>query len=335
MTVTTRQICGVVRRLLTCIVLFPCMALACSSSQGRQLRGPVHPGPSIDGALSGLRADLARIVGRESVERGDTLLQLLRDRGFEPRIQEFPNTATERESREVGRNLIVTVGDGPGDIVVGAHYDVFRLRSGEITGGAVDNGAAAVVLTRVAETLRGHYLHHRVSIALFDLEEVGGLGSRAYVESEDGSRTVAMVNVDVVADESTLMYGPTSHDGNEVVYRSLRIVCARAAITCMAFPQYPPSDDRSFQAAGIPNVSLGMIDAAASHQLWLLLNAGSESGLRPDFLPQLLQVMHTEEDTIERVGQSAMTRVHDTIVALVLELDETLQRPQPRPASIR
>ena len=288
--------------------------------------------PSIDLGDDSLRADLARIVGRESVERADTLLRIFRELGFDPEVQEFPNPATNREARAVGRNLFVTVGAGRRDIVVGAHYDVVRLRDGSVTGGAVDNGAAAVVLTRVAETLRRHNLNHRVRVVLFDLEEIGLVGSRAYVQDEDGDRIAAMVNVDVVADDGVLMYGPTSHDGNEVVYRSLRVVCAGGTITCLGFPQYPQSDDRPFQAAGIPNVSLGMIGPISSHQLWLFLNAGVQSGFRPGFIPDVLQVIHTSEDTIERIGRTAMTRVHDAVIALVVELDRALQ---PRAASLR
>ena len=311
---------GVGYTLLTCLTLSAIATLGCSA---RRIPAPEGATPRT-GALPGLRADLARIVGRENVERGDTLLRMFRERGFEPSIQEFPNTATDRESRGVGRNLIVTVGDGRRDIVVGAHYDALRLSNGEVTGGAVDNGAAAVVLTRVAETLRNHKLKHRIRLVLFDFEEVGAVGSRAYVQEEDGNRIAAMVNVDVVADDGILMYGPTAHDGNEVVFRSLRVVCSTAAITCIGFPRYPPSDDRTFQAVGIPNVSLGMIDAIASHQLWLVLNAGARSGLRRGFVPDLLRVMHTAEDTIEHVSRAAMIRVHDAIVALVLELDRAL-----------
>lgn len=314
-------------RLLVSVVLCSCVTLACFGSPGPGPGDPASSGPPLAGLLPGLREDLARIVTRESVERGDTLLHMLRERGFAPEIHEFPNTATDREPRETGRNLIVTVGEGSRDIVVGAHYDVVRLRSGEVVGGAVDNGAAAVVVTRVAETLGRHRLDHRVRIALFDLEEVGLLGSRAFVQGEESSRIAAMVNVDVVADDGILIYGPTAHNGNDVVHRSLRIACAKAAITCMGFPQYPPSDDRTFQAAGIPNVSLGMVEAITSHQLWLVLNAGTESGLRPGFLPNLLEVMHTAQDTIERVDPAAMIRVHDAIVALVLELDTALRGP--------
>ena len=314
--------------MLVSVVLYSYMALlACSGHPGPSRGRPAEPSRPQADLLRGLREDLARIVTRENLERGDTLLQVFRELGFEPDIQEFPNTATGREPREIGRNLIVTIGEGGRDIVVGAHYDVVRLRSGRVVGGAVDNGAAAVAVTRIAGTLRQHRLYHRVRIVLFDLEEVGLLGSRAYVQGEDGDRVAAMVNVDVVADDGVLIYGPTAHSGNDDVHNSLRNVCAKAAIACMGFSQYPPSDDRTFQAAGIPSVSLGMLDATTSHQLWLILNAGPQSGLRPGFLPRILQVMHTADDNIEHVDPAAMIRVHDAIVALVLELDTALQIP--------
>ena len=312
--------------LLTCVVLFASTTLGCSAIAGPLL--DIAPPPALEapgeGALPGLLADLARIVGRETVDRGDALLRMFQERGFDPHVQEFSTEVTDRQPRGVGRNLVVTIGEGRRDIVVGAHYDVVRLRGGRVTGGAVDNGAASVVLTRVAETLRRHELDHRVRVVLFDLEEFGLLGSRAYVQDERAGRIAAMVNVDVVAGDGTLMYGPTSNEGNDELYRSLRVVCATSAIPCMAFPRYPSSDDRSFQAAGIPNVSLGMNGATASHQMWLALNAGAESGLRPGFVPEVLQVIHTDKDTIERASEAAMKRLHDMIVALVLELDSAL-----------
>ena len=44
---------------------------------------------------------------------------------------------------------------------------------------------------------------------------------------------------------------------------------------------------RSFQAAGVPNISLAVLRAAEAHQMWLLLNGGPESGLRQGFVPHL------------------------------------------------
>ena len=144
------------RRLSTCVVPFTCVTWACSERSGADPDRSTNSGRVSASALPGLRTDLARIVGDESPERADTLLRMFRERGFDPLVEEFPNTATGGEPRAVGRNLIVTVGGGRRDIVVGAHYDVVRVRGGGVTDGAVDNGAAAVVLTKVAETLRRH-----------------------------------------------------------------------------------------------------------------------------------------------------------------------------------
>ncbi len=309
---------------MACAALCACLALACSNIAAPGPESPPTPAEPRQAPLTGLLDDLGRIVGRETVDRGAELLRMFRERGLEPLEQEFPATATERQPRETGKNLIATVGEGPRDIVVGAHYDVVRLEDGTVVGGAVDNGAASVVLTRVAETLQRHELSHRVRIVLFDLEEHGLLGSQAYVQVEDTGRVAAMVNVDVVVGEGTLMYGPTSHEGNDTVYRSLRVACAASEITCMGFPRYPPSDDRPFQAAGIPNVSLAMNGAAASHQMWLALNAGPESGLREGFMPEVFRIIHSSRDTIEHVSEAAMNDLHDLVVALVLGLDGAL-----------
>ncbi len=345
---------GIRQGLPTCTALAAFLTLACSTIAAPERDPAVVPpatpaaAPPPEEARQGdapddLLADLARVAGRENADRGEALLSMFRERGLAPEIQEFrpsapddsrqpspgqslraPAETLDRRVAATGRNLIVTVGEGSRDIVVGAHYDAVRLRDGTIVGGAVDNGAASVVLVRVAETLRRHELNHRARVVLFDLEESGLLGSRAYLEQGDPGRIAAMVNADVVAGDGALMYGPTSHEGNDAVYRSLRVACAGAGIPCIGLPRYPPSDDRSFQAAGIPNVSLAMNDAAAAHQLWLVLNAGPESGLREGFVPEVFRVIHTAEDTIERVNETAMNQLHELIVALVLELDRAL-----------
>jgi hypothetical protein len=274
--------------------------------------------------LTRLLEDLARFAGQDNVARGDTLLRIFRERGLEPEVQRFPNRAQQREPRPEGRNLIATIGDGSRDIVVGAHYDAVRLPDGRVTGGVVDNGAGAVILTRVAETLRGHTLRHRVRVVLFDLEEVGLLGSQAYVAAGATDRMAAMINVDVAAFGDMLVFGPTTHEGNHQVYRGFRTVCAVLLVPCLEFPMFPRSDDRSFQDAGVPNISLAITPAVEAHQMWLLLNAGPAAGLREGYMPPIFGIIHTPADTLEHADAAAMTRMHDAVVALVLELDHTL-----------
>jgi hypothetical protein len=321
----TRQ---TVSRCLAALLLAACGPVAAPPSTIPDAALPLGSGAALHSpsasTLPGLRADVARIAGQENIVRGDTLLGILRELGLDPEAHTFPNPRQRAEPRPEGRNLVVTLGSGPRDIVVGAHYDAFRLPDGRVTGGAVDNGAGAVILTRVAETLRGHDLRHRVRVVLFDLEEVGLLGSRSYLAAEAPDRIAAMVNVDIAAYGTTLLYGPTSHAGNDQVYLRFRVVCAVLVIPCLEFPLYPASDDRTFQSAGIPNVSIASLPAVEAHQFWLLLNAGGETGLDPGFKPATIGLIHTAADTVDHVDPTAMTLVHDAVVALVLELDRTL-----------
>jgi Zn-dependent M28 family amino/carboxypeptidase len=305
------------------------LVAACSGAPGRT-QAPTVPvaaqrpaPPQATAPLTGLRDDVARFAGLDNDARGDSLLRIFRERGFEPVVQAFANSAQQREPRAQGRNLVVTVGSGARDIVIGAHYDAVRLPDGRLTDGVVDNGAGAVVMTRVAESLRGHELRHRVRVVLFDLEEVGLLGSRAYLEAEGAARIAAMVNVDIAAHGDAIVYGPASNTGNTDVYRAFRHVCAVHG-PCIEFPAFPRSDDRSFQAAGVPNISIGIAPAADAHQLWLLLNAGPQAGLREGFMPGLMRIIHTPEDTLAHLDPSAMQRMHDAVVALVLALDASL-----------
>src|SRR5688572_14707930 len=48
-----------------------------------------------------------------------------------------PNQAPDPRTR--GRNVVVTLGDGPNTVVVGAHYDAKWLSATAISQGAVDN----------------------------------------------------------------------------------------------------------------------------------------------------------------------------------------------------
>ena len=100
--------------------------------------------------------------------------------------------------------------------------------------------------------------------------------------------------------------------------------CAEQRLSCVEFPNFPPGDDRSFQEAKIPNLSLAILPALEAHQIWLLLNGGKDSGLAQGFLPPILKTIHAPGDTAEKLDSAAMTRISDAVVSLVTELDEAL-----------
>jgi Zn-dependent M28 family amino/carboxypeptidase len=296
------------------VVLVSTLAAGCASNVA----------PAVTPATAPLAADLvadARSLDQPSnAARVEAVQALLRKRGLPFSLQTFPNAARQRDPREQGTNVIVDLPGPPGpEIIVGAHLDAAALKAGGYSHGMVDNGAGVVVLVRAAEALRGRRLRHRVRIVFFDMEEIGLTGSRHFASLLDKASVAAMVNVDIAGYGDTILSGAAP--GAESLRQSLARVCSARNYACMGFPTLPNSDDRSFQAAGIPAISLAVLPALEAHQIWLLLNGGKESGLAPGFSPSILRTIHTPEDTADKLTPQGMMLIYETVVGLVLELD--------------
>ena len=273
----------------------------------------------------GLVEDVRSVSSSTTNEaRFEAIASLLKARGLTFTIEPFTiDKPRGREPRTNGRNMVVTLGQGPGDVVIGAHYDAVRLPDGTLSRGAVDNAASSVLLIRLAETLRAEKLPVRVRIVWFDMEELGLLGSAQYVKQHAADRIVAMINFDVNGYGDTILYGPSQRTENAALRRSIVETCAAEDTACVAFPQMPPGDDRSFVAAGIPTVSLAILPGIEAHQLWLMMNAGANAGLAPGTTPAVLRTLHTPEDTVEKVNAENM----GTMLRFALSLVRRIAQP--------
>jgi hypothetical protein len=249
-------------------------------------------------------------AGQTNQARFEALTEMLRARGFAYDVQPFTiEKAVGKELRTEGRNVVVSFGEGLDEVVVGAHFDAARLPDGSLSRGAVDNAASSVILVRLAEALRPEKLPARVSVVWFDMEELGLIGSHRYVQSHASARIVAMLNFDINGYGDTIVFGPADREDSIGLRRALVHTCATEDISCVSFPVMPPGDDRSFVKAGIPTLSIGMLPAAEAHQLWLMLNAGTDSGLAPGTTPAILRTIHTPADTSDKVNGEAMARL--------------------------
>jgi Zn-dependent M28 family amino/carboxypeptidase len=279
------------------------------------------PSQRDQGKPTGLVEDVAKLASSSTNEaRFDVLTGLLTARNLtftiEPVTIEKPIGA---EPRTEGRNIVVAVGTGTEEIVVGAHYDAARLPDGSLSRGAVDNAASSVILVRLADTLRGETLPVRVKVKIvwFDMEELGLIGSAQYVQEHASDRIAAMLNFDINASGNTVVFGPSERKENAGLRRTLVQTCAAEEAACVGFPQMPPGDDRPFVKAGVPSVSIGTVAAIEAHQLWLIMNAGPNAGLAPGTAPATLRTIHTAEDTIEKVNEETMARMLRFALSLV------------------
>jgi Zn-dependent M28 family amino/carboxypeptidase len=268
------------------------------------------------------RADLAGFAKPSNPERRAYLESLLKARKLPYEVVAFEGG--QKDKPETGSNVVVTLGRGKREIILAAHYDAERPKSGKLVDGVVDNAGSALALVQAAERLSKQRLRHKVRIIFFDQEEYGLVGSRAYLKARDTASIAAAVNFDVNGYGDTVIYGlPAGKD--TIATLALRRVCAARTLECLAFPQYPPSDDLSFLAAGVPVVSIGQQPAKDAHQMWLLLNAGKDAGMEKGVLPSVFRIIHTEADNMSVIDEASVHRAAMIAVDMVADLDRTLR----------
>lgn len=271
-------------------------------------------------SLEGMRNDVERMEVSSNPDRGQAVMRMLEDRNIPYELEAFDIEPPEGYPRNIGGNIVVTLGEGPRDIVIGAHYDAVWLPNGRLSRGAVDNAASSVILTRLAEALTDASPGYRIRIVWFDMEEIGLRGSRSYLGRHGSDSIAAAINLDVNAYGDTLFYGPTAPEGNQTVHEALAQVCADADFSCMDFPRYPQSDYISFQRAGIPNVSLSVLPGDEASEFHTALN-GTEAEIQAlGAVPRVYRLIHSVADTSDEVDPAGMMVTYRAVLALVWKL---------------
>lgn len=189
-------------------------------------------------------------------------------------------------------------------IVVSAHYDHVGTRAGQVYNGADDNASGTAAVLAMAAWFRRHPPAHTIVFALWDAEEVGLQGARAFVAAPPMplASIAAMVNLDMVArgDKGELYAaGATPWPAMRPVLEAL--VPAAAVTLRLGHDSGGGQDDwtnqsdqGAFHAAGIPFVYFGVED-------------------HPDY--------HKPTDDAEKVDAGFYFRSARTIAAFVERLD--------------
>lgn len=264
--------------------------------------------------------DLARLRQESNLARLEALKEILRERNLPFELQTFESRESPH-GRKTGTNVVMTFGSGEREITLGAHYDALEWKDGKISHGMVDNGAGAIIVLRVAEALKDRPLRHRVRVVLFDKEEVDLGGSKAYVAGRKPGEIAAAVNLDIAGFGDAVLYGLGKTEGDARLQEVVGTICGERRLSCMEFPQFPTGDDRSFAAAGIPAISIGFAPRVQAHQLWLLLNGGKDSGLKEGWGPPLMKIIHTPEDTLDKVDPGTLDLATGLVLDMLLRLD--------------
>lgn len=210
-----------------------------------------------------------------------------------------------------GENLL-TLANGPTDaplLLIGAHTD--RTRRGH---GAADNASGVAVAIALAERFRAMPLRrHRVALALWDQEEPGLFGSKAYI-AEGRERPALYVNLDVLAWGDTVwMMTP---EPSLALVNSSRKAARAQGFAFRAEQRHPASDHLAFYDADRLAVSYMLTDGG---EIPSVLRA--MAGEKVSFVPKLKTIIHGYRDTIDKVEPAVVARGIDTLEAALRDWD--------------
>jgi peptidase M28-like protein len=163
-------------------------------------------------------------------------------------------------------------------IVLSAHYDHLGTVRGQVYNGADDNASGTAAVLAIAAELRRKPLTHSVIVALFDAEEAGLLGARAFVATRPvAPSTIALdVNLDMVGHSERGELWAAGTARYPALLPALTAVRERAPIRLLLGHDRSgvrgqqdwslDSDHGAFHEAGIPFIYFGVEDHKDYHR---------------------------------------------------------------------
>jgi len=267
-------------------------------------------------ASSAFAGDIDQITaGKTSAERGKAIQNSLKAMGIEFKTEDF--TAPSRAGKEVkGTNIIATIPNAKArkTIMIGAHLD--RVGVGT---GAIDNASGSAAVLELLRAFKAKPLQNVTIVAGFwDQEEVGLVGSREFVKSrEKGGLPNVYINFDVYGAGDVIWLW--SADENAEFAKNFKGAATAAKYGFLISKDYPPSDHRSFAVPGVESFSFSLGPANEAANIIRVLK--HEQVDQANF-PKVLQIIHTPNDTVEKVDSNAAVKSLVVVEAAIRTLDK-------------
>lgn len=235
-----------------------------------------------------------RIAIKENGKRRQVLVDILKEMNCPFTIQ------YEKINETWVENIIVTFNKGLPKIILGAHYDAVDGSTG-----ANDNGSGVCILLKMVE----EYLRIPPTIPLeiifFDGEELGCLGSKAYLNSVHNEDILTMINLDICGVGDTIVVGPAKNLENSLLGEALNEAEKLGNHKVELLKQLPSGDDRSFESKGISNISVCILDHPDIPTIEEVL--ALKKGDKIKNYPSILETMHNgPRDSIDVIDEKAM-----------------------------
>jgi hypothetical protein len=132
-----------------------------------------------------------------------------------------------------------------------------------------------------------------------------------------------MINLDVEGTGGEIYVGPTKGKHHSVMLKYVHQV-----IDKMRFPYYedeviPETDNESFDDAGMENISISLVPQGDGKKISDLCKDPLSSKVNDENYPKVLNVMHTINDTSDRIQPEALETAYEFAIETLLLLDNS------------
>jgi Zn-dependent M28 family amino/carboxypeptidase len=276
---------------------------------------PPRPPAPVEDVLHGPATPLALtrlLEGRSNQARHAALVRWLEARGVPFRRHGFATF------EGAGENLVVELGRGDRALVLVAHHDAVPKSPG-----ANDNAVSVAILPSLLERWAAREPRTRVRLLFAACEEVGYLGSRAWVRAHGVAdvRGVLSLELPGVGDSVAVWDASDSVPFLDTVRAVLEGLGLRADAGYHVVGRIPifGSDHRAFATAGVPAYGLTSVPTAEAEALRQFIFRPLRTALRGTRRPRPFDTYHTARDTGATLDPAALeriTRVLEAVVAL-------------------
>ena len=252
-------------------------------------------------------------VAGDNAARREAITTRIKALGLTAKLVPFSREDYQGKKVE-GVNILVELPSAATrSLILGGHYD--RVSVGA---GAVDNAAACAVLLELLQILKEKPpANWKTTVAFWDQEEVGLIGSGAHVEANKDALPDLYLNFDVFAYGDSLWVMSPDEGGRAA--KAVRQAAAKAKFPITMGASYPPSDHLVFIKAKVETLSFSLAGADEIAEVLEVLKQGKITGAPP----KVLKIIHTANDTIDQVDAAAMAKALPVVVQAIRLIDLT------------
>jgi len=260
---------------------------------------------------------LEELCEADNADRGQIILKELKNMGLDTEVQNF-----FEYKNMIGR---YRNGSPKEKIIFCAHYDKALFRRVKTSGvrtisqdvtripisseGALDNGCSVVEILGALDELVKNPKDIDLTAIFFDAEEIGLKGSKYFVaqntETFDG-----VYNIEVAGRGDTILIPKISGDliNSPTLIMRLEDVCNEQGIPYHKVIDLGRSDHCRFNETGIPAAVFTVLPAEEASIAGL--------GTLKEAYSPTVDIIHTDDDTIDKVDPQTLDMVRDYLLAL-------------------